>query len=183
MYWIIVFIYLSFAMDFLLWRVPSEASTSNLLGQSQTHFIHKAFLGGVFALSLTLYLAPLLLAIRMLAEAEATRFTLLYLIGLSVSIAGRAITLTAAKILAANSSKKLMTRSLFRWSRNPVVLGLHLTFFGMLLIFPYWWLGAGFVFYLVNIHYKVKIEERHLVSIYGSAYSQYKKSTPRYILL
>jgi len=76
---------------------------------------------------------------------------------------------------------KLVTKGIYRYSRNPMTLS-HLPIFAGVGI-----AAASWVFLLVAIVYViaplfwVAAEERHLLKLYGDAYRKYRDRTPRWI--
>jgi protein-S-isoprenylcysteine O-methyltransferase Ste14 len=56
-----------------------------------------------------------------------------------------------------------------------------LFFLGYALTGSSWLSYLGIGLYGVVVHFIVIIEERHLMVVYGEAYGQYRKTTPRYI--
>lgn len=78
---------------------------------------------------------------------------------------------------------ELITRGVFRISRNPIFLFIDLYFFGTFLIYPS-------VFFLIMalltigvLHYQILKEERFLTEHYGNAYASYAGETGRYITI
>lgn len=75
----------------------------------------------------------------------------------------------------------LVTSGIFRFSRNPIFLGMRLNLLGLFLIMPnaltlaLWLLGD------VAIHAQVFLEEQHLRQQHGAAYQRYQAVTPRYL--
>lgn len=77
----------------------------------------------------------------------------------------------------------LVTRGIFRFSRNPIFLGMRLNLLGLFLVMPnaltiaLWLLGD------IAIQMQVFLEETHLQQQHGLAYQQYQACTPRYLAL
>lgn len=178
-YWVFV-IYASFLPDLLVWRVSSEASTYSLVMQKKDWLVRIGLLISVVMI-LSFYLAPLLLALTSLTNELQPPNRTLALIGLIVAFTGRGISIRTAIQLHHNKEARLMQTGLFRWSRNPITLGLHLTILGLVLIFMLWYLWIGWILYLLYFHFKIRIEEKELRNRYGEDYQNYFKKTPRYI--
>ena len=175
-------IYLSFLLDFIVWPIPSEASTFALIKKVNISItVQKVFLFFVFILSLVFYLTPLALSIIYLTDGTEIEITFSTVIGIFLSIIGRIISTLASNRLR-NQTEGIASDSLFKYSRNPISLGLHCTILGLMIVFGKWYLWLGLVFYLINIHFKIKIEESFLQERYGTIYEKYKNSTPRYFL-
>lgn len=75
----------------------------------------------------------------------------------------------------------LVTGGLFRFSRNPIFLGMRLNLLGLFLVIPnaltltLWLLGD------VAVQMQVFLEEEYLQREHGDAYRQYQAVTPRYL--
>ena len=76
---------------------------------------------------------------------------------------------------------KLVTRGIYRISRNPAFLGFDLIYLGILIAYPNAWHAVivALAFYL--FHQQIKSEERFLEEAFGQEYLDYKKSVRRYI--
>jgi len=83
--------------------------------------------------------------------------------------------------VATTPPDKLVTKGIYRYSRNPMQLS-HLPIFAGVGIAT-----ASWVFLLIAIVYVtvplfwLAAEERHLLKLYGNAYRKYKDRTPRWI--
>ena len=75
----------------------------------------------------------------------------------------------------------LMTRGLFRFSRNPVFFGMAAIFLGALLIAPNALTLASFGLAIFAMSIQMRLEETHLSSKLGSAYDAYKARVRRWI--
>lgn len=182
LYFAIIIIYLSFLLDFLVWPIPSEASTFSMINRNvKVNFTRKFFLMLVFFANLFFYLTPLGLSIYYLQNGFVMTVTSWTISGIVISIIGRIISIKAAHIMRMKSDG-LVGNSLFKYSRNPISLGMHITIVGLMIIFDSWYLWFGFIFYLINIHFKIKVEECHLQKKYGALYESYQEKTPRYII-
>lgn len=76
---------------------------------------------------------------------------------------------------------KLVMHGLFRFSRNPIFLGMLFTLAGFLLILPNAITLLAFCLGYVLIQVQIRIEEEFLLRQYGNLYLQYKSSTKRLI--
>ncbi len=180
-HYIVIFIYVTFIWDFFICPIPSEASTKAL--SDGKAFIVRTLLTLVFVVGLSFYVFPFILSISALISSEIFSIHPLTLsISLILAISGRIITIVSSYHLA-KSNSSIFTKSFFSISRNPISLGTYLTFFGLCLIYNSWYLWFGLAFYIINIHIKICIEEKHLQEKYGSSYEDYRNHTPRYLLL
>lgn len=178
-----IVIYLSFAIDLLIWPIPSEASTSSLISRERDLATFKSIKAMLLLLfSLIFYLSPLFLSIKQFFVAEAFLSpTLVVLLGLSLAVLGRFVSLKASQVLRNNHGVSMVSTSVFKWSRNPITLGMHITIFGLIVCYNSFILYLGFIAYVVNLHGKIKIEENHLAMKFGEEYLKYIKKTPRYL--
>lgn len=76
---------------------------------------------------------------------------------------------------------KLITTGLFRYSRNPIFLGIIITDFGILFVMPnaFTLLIAGLSIYAVQV--QVRLEETFLKENHGQSYEKYYKKVSRWI--
>jgi protein-S-isoprenylcysteine O-methyltransferase Ste14 len=78
--------------------------------------------------------------------------------------------------------KKLVIRGVYRYMRNPMILGILLTVFGEIMIFGSLSLVPYFLFLLIGHHLLfTKYEEPELTQKFGEDYAQYMKNVPRWI--
>ena len=76
---------------------------------------------------------------------------------------------------------ELVTRGVFRISRNPIFLGIRLNLLGLFLILPN---AVTLVIWLVGevaIQLQVFLEEDYLSQVHGTTYQQYQVMTSRYL--
>lgn len=111
------------------------------------------------------------------------------LAGALVGVFGLAICLAAQTTMGGSwrvgidteNQTKLITHGIFRWIRNPTYLGLFILNLGAWLIWPTPFVATyGLVFFIV-MEIQVRCEEEHLMRIHGHDYSNYAKSTRRYL--
>jgi protein-S-isoprenylcysteine O-methyltransferase Ste14 len=76
---------------------------------------------------------------------------------------------------------QLVTGGLFALSRNPIFSGMFLTLAGIVLIAPAPWPLTGGAAALVIVSLQVRLEERHLLEIHGSAYMSYASRVGRFL--
>ena len=74
---------------------------------------------------------------------------------------------------------KLKTGGIYRYSRNPQLLGYGFVLFGVTLLWSSWLLWGWFGLYLVVSCFMIQSEEEFLEVRYGEAYQQYCKKVPR----
>ncbi len=77
---------------------------------------------------------------------------------------------------------RLVTRGLYRLSRNPGYVALSLLYVGIRLAADNLWIVAGLVPILIVMHYGVMLrEEQYLERTFGEEYLQYKASVRRWV--
>ncbi len=204
---IIILYFLSIILEITLIPVPSVASTYQLLFpieetkniitsnsllytvQNKNLFIKGIIIVIPYILSLLGYCWPLLLIIsHALGWIKPFWNNHIYLIilGVFLLLFGRMITLSSALDIRSNNSQKgddfdLKTKGIFKLSRNPIALGLHVGILGMNILFPSWiFLGLTIV-YVLNIHFKIILEEDFLKQLFKEKYVQYFHQTKRYL--
>jgi protein-S-isoprenylcysteine O-methyltransferase Ste14 len=103
-------------------------------------------------------------------------------------LAGTAVTLAAQRQMDAswrigidNRPTALVTGGLFRYSRNPIFLGLGLFLAGVGCTVPAWWSLMGATLALAAIRVQVVWEERHLAQLHGRPYLDYAARVGRFV--
>jgi protein-S-isoprenylcysteine O-methyltransferase Ste14 len=77
---------------------------------------------------------------------------------------------------------KLVTKGLFRISRNPIFLGVIVVFIGLFLIIPNTVTAIILFTGIIIIQIQVRLEEEFLLKELGEEYIMYLKSTKRWLL-
>ena len=75
----------------------------------------------------------------------------------------------------------LVTSGLFRYSRNPIYLGLLISFFGFFLIIPNALSLCCLVLSYPSIEIKIRLEEQYLLTTHGENYLSYMKKVNRWL--
>jgi len=192
-FWIVLLTYGSLLLELLVFPVPSVASTHELTGQSREsplkrlgHGLRALIVGLFFFLPFFLVVIPDLARVSLPITGEPHPG--LVLSGLLLIVFGRALSLGTAivmrrgqKLFRGTEPGVLITGHVFRFSRNPIVIGLLLMYIGLTLIAPHLLLLLGIPVIAVHLHDKVRREEKHLETVYGGAYREYCKQTRRYV--
>ncbi|MFC9446874.1 methyltransferase family protein [Bacillus cereus] len=140
------------------------------------------FIGVVFALMLTI---PELIYFFTVNKIHSLLF-----FGVIIGIIGVWIRFSSMKILGRFYSRnvgmqgghKLIQEGLYKYVRHPGYLGTFLTFLGFAIS------SSSFIAIMINVilfflvySYRIKIEERILVTLFGEQYKQYQSKTWRII--
>ena len=78
-------------------------------------------------------------------------------------------------------TKHLMTEGPYRFSRNPMLLGVYIYDIGVLLWLLSWWPLIVFAAEVILLTLQVRSEEKRLEEDFGEAYKEYKKNTRKLI--
>ncbi|MFK4291310.1 protein-S-isoprenylcysteine O-methyltransferase Ste14 [Bacillus sp. RC240] len=138
------------------------------------------FIGVVFALMLTI---P-----EIMYFITVNKINSLLFLGVIIGLIGVWIRFSSMKILGRFYSRnvgmqgghKLIQNGLYKYVRHPGYLGSFLTFLGFAI--------SSFIAIIINIilfflvySYRIKIEERILITLFGEQYKQYQSKTWRII--
>ena len=204
--WLILTAYASLVVELVVFPIPSEASTFQLLfksesegersGQSQLGRARERSLIAKLcfytlptALGIALFLIPLAALpypelIERLFPVNALERPSVLWSGAALVAIGRLLTFVSVLQLRGHKrTGNLSAQGLFTHSRNPGLVGMYVFYLGNALIFPCLMLFFGFVPYVLNMHRRVLMEESHLARELGSDYRVYLESVPRYIPL
>ena len=112
------------------------------------------------------------------------------LFGLTLCAVGAALTMVSQyqmgkswRIGVDESEKtELVTRGMFSVCRNPIYFGMLVVGLGFMLLVPNVFMVICFILAFIGIDLQVrKIEEPHLLRVFGDEYAEYSKRTSRYI--
>lgn len=119
---------------------------------------------------------------------EAMRIGLavpLALLGLSLDFSGLVAFVrrhTTINPLSPRKSTALVTSGVYRWTRNPMYLGLACLLTAWAIWLGAWFPFAGPVLFVLYItHFQIQAEERVLSQLFGSAYTDYTRRVRRWI--
>lgn len=76
---------------------------------------------------------------------------------------------------------KLVTRGIYKISRNPAFLGFDIMYMGILLMFFNFGLLIITIYVMVMLHLQILQEEKYLTKTFGNEYLKYKSQVLRYI--
>lgn len=137
--------------------------------------------GSSFALSV----AALLVAAA-LAPANGTNLAVLAAI---VSLAGAAIVIVAQVQMGRawrvgvreGDAPLFVSHGLFRYSRNPIFVGMMLVGLSAAIVSDTWWSWSALVLFVLSCIVQVRIEEAHLEASFGDAYRTFRRQVPRWL--
>lgn len=78
---------------------------------------------------------------------------------------------------------KLNTGGIYRYSRNPQLVGYEILLFCFLILYFSWYSVGWFLQYLIISYFMIKSEEEFLSQKYGEEYEKYCNRVPRIIKL
>ena len=78
-------------------------------------------------------------------------------------------------------TKHLMTDGPYRFSRNPMLVGVYIYDMGLILWLQSWWPVLVFAVEVVFLTLQVRAEEKRLEADFGDEYRAYKQRVPRYL--
>lgn len=112
-------------------------------------------------------------------------------VGLLVLAAGLALFVATARmflligkgtIMPWDPTRKLIVAGVYRYVRNPMILGVLLVQAGLAIIYASWRLGlVALLFWVINSVYFTASEEPGLVKRFGAEYEEYRRNVPRWI--
>lgn len=137
--------------------------------------------GGSFALSVA--------ALIVTAALAASELSRLALPAALAAIAGAAIVIIAQAQMGRawrigvreGDAPLFVAHGLFRYSRNPVFVGMVLVGLSAALAFGSWWSWAALALFVASCAVQVGIEEAHLAASFGAAYHDFCKRVPRWL--
>ncbi len=79
-------------------------------------------------------------------------------------------------------TRHLMTDGPYRYSRNPMLLGIYIYDIGVLVWIQSWWPLIVFAVEIILLTLQVRSEEKRLEADFGEEYRVYKRTVPRYFI-
>lgn len=83
----------------------------------------------------------------------------------------------------AGDAPLFVTAGLFRYSRNPIFVGMILMALGAALAAGNIWGWTATIIFAVTCHIQTRIEEAHLAHQFGSAYEHFRRRVPRWLIV
>jgi protein-S-isoprenylcysteine O-methyltransferase Ste14 len=101
--------------------------------------------------------------------------------GLVIFLFGIVFTVAAILNFATSPKDKVITKGLYRFTRNPTYVGLILMHIGVGIACSSWLLLLLTVVLMILLNAVLPSEERYCLYRFGDEYRKYKNSTPRWI--
>jgi protein-S-isoprenylcysteine O-methyltransferase Ste14 len=200
---LIALAYASLAFELTALHVPSAASSLSIWSRPPAIEAGYSAYRGVFALSgpkkaallavplsivYGVYAYPLIAAWGVHDVLDDHAFTPAPASNVAAALliaAGRLLTLGAVVAIRRNTVRsvepsRLHTSGLFRYSRNPGLVGMYVFVLGLWLAAPSLTMLAGIAVYVLYMDFKVRMEEDFLEKRFGTAYVAYRRRTGRY---
>jgi protein-S-isoprenylcysteine O-methyltransferase Ste14 len=87
----------------------------------------------------------------------------------------------ALRLVLGEEPKKVVQAGLYRFTRNPMYVGVITTILGQALLYGSWQVGLYGLLFGLWLHYMVTvIEEPHLRKLQGAVYEEYCRRVPRW---
>jgi len=119
-------------------------------------------------------------------DSEAIRITGLIIISLAFILGiSTLITMKNSWRVGIRPEQKtdLITRGVFKYSRNPYFLSYDILFLGMFLEYPNLAFLVFFLTFVIILHFLILDEEKYLLEQHGDTYKKYRDSVKRYLSL
>jgi protein-S-isoprenylcysteine O-methyltransferase Ste14 len=184
-----VLVYLGVALVWPTWRTWRRARVFPVVFHREAETAQR-----ILGLLLGLLLAGLAVWSLLLAVLEPGRLGIWPLgiwwqaLGWVLFFGGLVLTLVAQAQMGASwrvgiddRPTQLVTGGLFAVSRNPIFLGMFLTFAGVVLVTPAPWTLAAFAAGVPLVSLQVRLEERNLLKLHGKAYTSYAARVGRFV--
>lgn len=137
--------------------------------------------GSTFALSV----AGLLVAAALPSEIDSNwtmLAALLALIGAAIVIVAQVQMGRAWRVGVREGDAPLfVSHGLFRFSRNPIFVGMMLVGLSAAIVSHTWWSWSALALFVLSCIVQVRIEEAHLESSFGDAYIAFRRQVPRWL--
>ena len=101
--------------------------------------------------------------------------------GLTVFLFGIVFTIVTIRNFATSPKDKVITKGLYRFTRNPMYMGMILMQIGIGIACASWLYLLLTVALMILLNANLSAEERYCLYMYGDNYQKYMNSTPRWI--
>ena len=195
-HWLLASYYLLFLLVAVGWRVYRvwRLSGVNALTQYHTEGVHglaSNVFRAVFAgMALVLLINALFVSARpYLVPIAWLERSFLHLFGWGLLLSAFGVVIIAQVQMGSawrigidvGQKSKLVTHGIFRYSRNPIFLGMRFAFLGLFLLLPTAFTLLLWVLGDVMMQIQVRLEEDYLTETFGDAYVTYQQNVRRWI--
>ena len=189
----IIFGYLLQMVELIFFPLPSDFTTYNILQKQNPVFTASKSTMAVLILgtviSMITFLVPGLIILfpesRTLLHFINLEFDGLHVFSVLLIIAGSLLTLFGvlkiSKLKRYKTEIGIIQSGIFRFTRNPITLGLNFLVIGFFLALPALEMLGGCIIYIINAHIRVRMEEQQLQLNHGKVFKNYKNNVPRYM--
>lgn len=127
-----------------------------------------------------------LIAAAVLAPVSDTGWTITAAI---IAIVGAAIVMVAQVQMGRawrvgvreGDAPLFISHGLFRYSRNPIFVGMMLVGLSAAMVSGTWWSWSGVAVFIASCAVQVRIEEAQLEASFGQSYREFRSSVPRWV--
>lgn len=127
-----------------------------------------------------------LIAAAVLAPVSDTGWTITAAI---IAIVGAAIVMVAQAQMGRawrvgvreGDAPLFISHGLFRYSRNPIFVGMMLVGLSAAMVSGTWWSWSALAVFIASCAVQVRIEEAHLEASFGQSYREFRSSVPRWV--
>jgi protein-S-isoprenylcysteine O-methyltransferase Ste14 len=113
----------------------------------------------------------------------------LALIAAIVALVGAAVVIVAQVQMGrawrigvrASDAPLFISHGLFRFSRNPIFVGMMLVGLAAAMASALWWAWTALAVFVISCAVQVRIEEEHLEASFGQAYRAFRATVPRWL--
>ena len=138
--------------------------------------------GRSFALSVTVLLVAAALSPAKVASNWTVSAALAALIGAAIVIVAQVQMGRAWRVgVRAGDAPLFVSHGLFRFSRNPIFVGMILVGLAAAMVSGTWWSWAALALFIASCAVQVRIEEAHLEASFGKAYRAFRRQVPRWL--
>ena len=129
------------------------------------------------------WLEPLGLLVQLGLMMREVTGAAIFAVGMAMMIAGhRAMARHGTNVNPLRPTTALVTDGVFRYTRNPLYVGVSIALCGIALVAALDWVLVLIIPAFVLLHFAVVMrEERYLEHKFGDAYRRYKQRVPRYL--
>jgi len=129
------------------------------------------------------WLEPLGLLVHLAALLRIVAGAAVFAAGMTMMFAGhRAMSRHGTNVNPLRPTTALVTDGVFRYTRNPLYVGVSIALCGVALVFALDWVLVLIVPACILLHFAVvRREERYLEQKFGDAYRAYVARVPRYL--